>query len=159
MSLFPDSSSYPPILVVPAKAGNQGRAFHSPWPPRFRGGDGCWWIAGQVLAAALGLSCRGWWVLATHHRSGVEHGADDFVIAGAAAEIAGEPIARLFLSRILVLVEQRLRGDDEPRCAKATLQCGMLEELLLHRMQFVALGDALDRRDLAALGFGAEHQA
>src|SRR5262249_27825458 len=46
-----------------------------------------------------------------------------------------------------------------PRRAEAALQGRVLEEFLLHGVQLVALGDALHRRDLAALGFGSEHQA
>src|SRR6202043_2044216 len=34
-----------------------------------------------------------------------------------------------------------------------------LEEFLLHRVQLVALGDALDGRDLVAVRFDPEHQA
>jgi len=37
------------------------------------------------------------------------------------------------------------------------LQRGMLEEFLLHRVQFLAVGDPLDRRYRGALGFDAEH--
>ena len=72
-----------------------------------------------------------------------------------AAKIAGEPIAGFFLGRVQILVEQRLRRDDEPRRAEPALQRGVLEELLLHRVQVIALGDALDRRDVAAFGLGA----
>src|SRR4029077_3769056 len=97
--------------------------------------------------------------LRPHYRSGVEHRADDLVIARAAAKIAGEPIACLFLGRVQVLVEQRLCRDDESRRAEAALQGRVLEEFLLYRVQLVALGDALHRCDLAAFGFGPEHQA
>ena len=45
-------------------------------------------------------------------------------------------------------------GVQNPHC-----RGGMLQELLLHRMQLVALGDALDRGDRRALGFHAQHQA
>src|SRR5438552_11587093 len=41
-----------------------------------------------------------WRVLAAHDRRGIEDGADDFVVTGAAAKIAGEPVARLFLGRV-----------------------------------------------------------
>src|SRR6202030_2221338 len=72
-------------------------------------------------------------IFPAHHRSGVEHRTDDLVVAGAAAQIAGEPIAGLFLGRVLVLIEQRLRRDDKARGAKAALQRGVLEKFLLHR--------------------------
>src|SRR5437899_219565 len=113
------------------------------------------WIPGT----SPGMTIVGLWLLrrslAAHHGSGVEHGADDLVVAGAAAEIAGQPVAGLFLGRVLVLVEQRLRRDDESGGAEAALQRGVFEEFLLHRVQLVALGDALDRGDLPSLGLGA----
>src|SRR5712672_1934786 len=95
--------------------------------------------------------------LPSHDCSGVEHRADDLVITGTPAEVAGEPIARLFLGRVQVLVEQRLGRDDKSRRAEAALQRRMLEEFLLHRVQLVALGDALDGRDLVAFRLGSEH--
>src|ERR1051325_7537287 len=111
---------------------------------------------GRGLVSPRGGRRRG---LAADPRPRVEHGADDLVVAGAAAKIAGKPIAGLFLGRVLVLVEQRLRRDDKDGGAEAALQGGVLEEFLLHRMQLVALGDALDRGDRAAFGLDAEHQA
>ncbi len=43
----------------------------------------------------------------------VEHGADDLVVAGAAAQVAGQPVAHLGLARLRVALEQRLGGDQE----------------------------------------------
>src|SRR5215471_8833277 len=83
-----------------------------------------------------------------HLGGGVEYGAHDLVVAGAAAQIAGQPIARLFLGRVQVFVEQGLGRDDEARGAEAALQGCVLEEFLLHRMQLVAFGDALDCDDV-----------
>src|SRR5215469_8798016 len=97
--------------------------------------------------------------LGAHHRSGIHDGAQDLVVPRAAAKIAREPITRLFLGRVEGGVEQRLGGDDQARRAEAALQRRMLEEFLLHRVQLVAFGDAFDRRDGAALGLDAEHQA
>src|SRR2546426_3802022 len=100
--------------------------------------------------------CPPWWRFhsATQSNSrgpcrscGIQHRADDLVVAGAATEIAGEPVPRFFLGRIRLRVQQRLGGDDEPRRADAALQRGMLEKLLLQRMKPLAVRDALDRRD------------
>src|ERR1700730_2154 len=96
--------------------------------------------------------------LPSHDCSGVEHRADDLVITGTPAKVAGEPVARLLFGRVQVLVEQRLGRDDESRRAEAALQRRMLEEFLLHRVQFVTLGDALDGLDLVAFRLGSEHQ-
>src|SRR5207248_9034090 len=87
------------------------------------------------------------------------HRAHDLVVAGAPAEIAREPEADLALARIRIALQQRLGGDQETRRANAALQSRELQEFLLERMQLVAIGDALDRADLAALRLGTEHQA
>src|SRR5436305_10641174 len=117
--------------------------------------------AGEGLSASSGGASSGgrWRVLAAHDRRGIEDGADDFVVTGAAAKIAGEPVARLFLGRVLVFVKERLRRDDKARCAEAALQRGVLQEFLLPRENLLYLGNALDGQDRAALGLDAEHQA
>ena len=46
------------------------------------------------------------------------HRADDLVVAGAAAEVAGQPVAHLGLGRVRVLVEQRLGRDQEARACR-----------------------------------------
>ena len=74
-------------------------------------------------------------VLPSHLRGRIQHGADDLVVAGAAAEVAGQPVARLVFGRVRVGVEQRLGGDQQARRAEAALQGRVLEELLLQRMQ------------------------
>jgi len=98
--------------------------------------------------------------LPPHHRGGVEHGADDLVIAGAAAQIAGQPIAGVLFGWVLVLVEERPCGGLlKARRAEAALQRGVLEEFLLHRMQRVAHGDASTVVTLRPSPRNAEHQA
>ena len=47
----------------------------------------------------------------------------------------------------------------KPRRAEAALERVLLVERLLHRVQLVALGEPLDRRDLAAVGLHGEHGA
>src|ERR1700722_5146228 len=96
---------------------------------------------------------------AAHLRRRIEHGADDLVVAGAAAEVAGEPVACLGLARVRVAREQRLGGDQEAGRAEAALQRRMLEELLLQRMQVVAVRHALDGLDRVPFGLDGEHQA
>src|SRR5581483_7179400 len=65
---------------------------------------------------------------------GLLHGADDLIVAGAAAEVAGEPVADLVLVRVRVLLQQRLRRDDEARRADTALQRRLFQECLLQRM-------------------------
>src|SRR6185503_5897423 len=74
----------------------------------------------------------------SHLGSGVEHGAHDLVVAGAAAQIAGQPVAHLRLGGLRVLLQQRPGGDQEARCADAALERGVVEELALQGMQRLA---------------------
>src|SRR5262249_12515934 len=90
---------------------------------------------------------------------GVKDGADDLVVAGAAAQVAGQPVPYLFLARLGVLLQQCLGGDDEAWRANATLQSRVLEELLLERVQPLRRRDALDRGHRFALYLGAEDEA
>src|SRR5215471_8792370 len=90
--------------------------------------------------------------IASQLGGGIEDGADDLVVAGAPAEVAGEPVARLGLGRIRIAVEQRLGGDQKPRCAEPALQRRMLQEFLLQRMQVMTVCHALDCLDGAAFG-------
>ena len=59
----------------------------------------------------------------------------DLVVAGAPAQVAGQPVADLGVGRIRVLLEQRLAGHDEAGRADPALQRGVLQELLLQRME------------------------
>ena len=85
--------------------------------------------------------------------------ADDFVVAGAAAEVVGEVEADLVLGRIGVLVEQGFGGDEEAGRTDAALQGGAFQKALLERVQVAVLGEAFDRFDLGPFGFDREDQA
>ena len=74
----------------------------------------------------------------------------DRPVAGAAAEIALERPPKIGALRLV----ERSRGHDHAGGAEAALEALRVEERALHRMQFVAFGEALDGHDLAA--FGAE---
>ena len=79
-----------------------------------------------------------------HVSGGFHHRAHDLVVTGAPAEIAGEPEANFFLARIRILLQQRIGRDQHARGADATLQRRHFQELLLQRMQMIALGHAFD---------------
>src|SRR5690606_30374592 len=79
-------------------------------------------FAGAVTSGSYGLAAGGGG--GAHVFSGQHHGADDLVIAGAAAEVAGELVADARFVGVGFLFEQRLRGDDEPGCADAALERG-----------------------------------
>jgi hypothetical protein len=97
--------------------------------------------------------------LASHFGGGIEDGTDDLVVAGAPAEVAGEPVTRLGLARIRIAVEQRLGGDQQARRTEAALQRRMLQEFSLQRMQVLPARHALDGLDRAALRLHRKHQA
>src|SRR5438067_837479 len=86
-------------------------------------------------------------------------GLDNVLIAGAAAEVALEPLADLRLGRRGVLVEQADDRHDHPGGAEAALQRVLLVERLLDGMQLAVLRQALDRGDLRAVGLDSEHGA
>src|SRR3954453_18488432 len=81
---------------------------------------------------------------------------DDVVIAGAAADVAVERLADLVFGRLRVVGEKLHRRHHHPRRAEAALQAVALAERRLHRMQLAALGEPLDRGDLAALDLRRE---
>ena len=56
-------------------------------------------------------------------------GAHDLVVAGAAAQVARQPVARFLFRRVRVRVEERLRGDDEAGRADAALEGGAFEDI------------------------------
>ena len=94
-----------------------------------------------------------------HDGGSVLHGLDDLVITGAAAQIAGEPVADLGISRIRVFFEQCLRSHEDAGGAKSALKGSLVDEDLLQGMQLFAIRHAFDGFDLGAFGFNAENQA
>src|ERR671936_740406 len=105
------------------------------------------------------VSSSTWVVMASPHRRLVD-GLDDVLVAGAAAEVALEPAPDLVLGQpVAVRSEEFDAGHDHPRRAEAALEGVALPERLLQRMQLAAPREALDRRDLAAVGLDREHGA
>src|SRR5437588_11700185 len=88
---------------------------------------------------------------ASHLGSGLLDRANDLVVAGAAAEIARQPPANLFLGGVRILIEQRLGRDDEARRAEPALQRRLLQEAFLQRSQTLGPADSFYRCDVAAL--------
>src|SRR5579859_1818490 len=87
------------------------------------------------------------------------HGLDDVHVTGAAAEVAFEALADLVFGRIGVLLEKVGRGHDEAGRAVAALQAVLVPESLLDGVQLIAVGHALDGREVAAVGLDGEHRA
>src|SRR3990172_1426291 len=84
---------------------------------------------------------------------------DDLVVAGAAAEIAHEPLLDLVLGGLWVLVEEGLGGDDLAGSADAALEAAVLDEGLLDRVEVILAADALDCREVGAVGLDGQRDA
>src|SRR5450759_5332609 len=97
--------------------------------------------------------------LPTQLGSSVKNGADDLVVAGAPAKVAGEPVARLGFRRVRIAVKQGLGRDQQARRAEAALKRRMLEEFPLQRVEIMAPRQALDRLDRVTFGLDRKHQA
>src|SRR6266511_609422 len=87
------------------------------------------------------------------------HGADDVVVAGAAAEVALQRVPDLLLARVRGLPEQADRSHDEAGRAVAALQPVLHAKGLLHRMERAVRRQALDRRDLVPIRLNAQQRA
>lgn len=85
--------------------------------------------------------------------SGRLHGADNLVVTGAPAEVAGEVKADVLFRRSRVFVQQRFGLHDEPRRANSALQCRPLQKGVLNFVQVRATGNALNRANLSPFRF------
>src|SRR5262245_54492296 len=97
--------------------------------------------------------------LRPHLLSGPQHGLDDVLVAGAAAEIARQGPPDLVLGRVWVLGQECRRGDHHARRTESALQAVLVLEALLDRMQLARAGQTLYRRDLMPVGLHGEHRA
>ena len=86
-------------------------------------------------------------------------GSDDFVIAGAAAEIIGKIKPNFMFARVRIFVEQGLGGYEKAWRTNTALQSGAFEETFLNFLQVSATREALDRFDLRAVGLNSQHDA
>jgi hypothetical protein len=83
----------------------------------------------------------------------LKHGPDDLIIAGTAAEVAGQPVADTPFVGVGLCVKQRLGGQQESRGADAALERGILQERLLYRMKSVGSRSELHLYKDAPHGF------
>jgi hypothetical protein len=87
------------------------------------------------------------------------HRRDDVRVRAAAAEIPAHGLAHLVVRPRVPLLEQRDGAHDLARGAVAALEGVVRQERRLHRVQRVAVREALDRGDLRALERDGEEQA
>ena len=91
---------------------------------------------------------------------GQPDGVQDRLVAGAAAQVAGQRLADLVVVRLRVAGEQVVHRDDQPGRAEPALHRAGVEERLLHRVQRRRRsGQPLDRHDVAALRLAGGDQA
>ncbi len=86
---------------------------------------------------------------------------DDRPVAGAAAQVAGDPVVHLVARHAPVgALVKREQRHDEARRAEAALRAVVLDHRELHGMQrAVLLGEVLDRHHLAAVHLSEQHDA
>ena len=87
------------------------------------------------------------------------HGVQDLLVPRAAAEVAGQRLADLGVGGVRLPGQQVVGLHQQPGGAEAALHRPRLDERLLEGVQVVALREALDRADLAALGLAGGDQA
>ena len=80
------------------------------------------------------------------------------LVAGAAAQIAFQPVADLLLGGVGMVRQQLARRQNHPRRTKSALQRVLIPERLLQRIQLSVLRQSFDRQDLAPLGLDGEHR-
>src|ERR1700744_1163737 len=83
----------------------------------------------------------------------------DVLVAGAAAQVAGDRPPHVFLGRVGVAVEQLLGRHHHARRAEPALQPVLLPEPFLDRVQLAGRSQALHRGDLAPVDLHRQHRA
>src|SRR5258707_9439351 len=95
-----------------------------------------------------------------HAAGRIEHRFDDVVVTGAAANVAFQLVPDGFLVELAAIAVHDIdRRHDHARGAIAALQAVIVAERRLHRVQLVALRDALDGGDAGAGGLAHHHRA
>ena len=119
-------------------------------------------VVGEEAEEAGGLGGIGGEMVAARRRTGGERRLDDRPIAGAAAEIAGDPVGhRVAVERPRIgrLIEGEQAHDEAGR-AEAALRGVALDHRGLHRMELALRADkVLDRDDLGAVDLAEELDA
>ncbi len=90
----------------------------------------------------------------------VERRDHDVLIAGTAAEIAGNGDPHLLFGRVGIVAQEFDQRGENSRRAEAALQAVIVAERLLQRMQLVGIRrDAFDGQNLVPVGLHGEHKA
>ena len=82
---------------------------------------------------------------------GVFDRGEDIRVGATTADVAAHEFANFVVAVRVIFFQQRNRGANLAGRAIAALKSIVLDERGLHRMQFIAIGQPFDRRDLVAL--------
>src|SRR5436309_75951 len=94
-----------------------------------------------------------------HHCTRGRDGVDNARIPGAAADVPRYRGPNSVFRRCVFHLEELESREHDPGSAESTLEAVVRLERLLNRMEPTVLGEALDRRDLPAVGLDREHRA
>src|SRR5207302_6589110 len=116
--------------------------------------------------------CQAWWrpVLASWrwHRFRARNtipgsqradGVDDLWVRPAAAQVPGQVVLDFVIVRVRILFEQLPGHQHEAWRAEPALKGGRGDESLLHGIELLAVGQALDRAHVGAVGEAGQIQA
>ncbi len=84
---------------------------------------------------------------------------DDVLVAGAAAEVGRQHVKQIVIADVRLEFEHTDGKHQKARRAEPALKPVVIHEGLLHWMQLVAIGQALNRSDLFTVRLHSEHQA
>src|SRR5688572_3374016 len=84
-------------------------------------------------ATIMGILSRG--LRPPHIFGAAHHGSENLVVVGAAAEISGDPVGKLFARRVRIYFQESNRRHHEPRHAERALEPLLVNDRLLHGMQ------------------------
>src|ERR1019366_5485609 len=92
-----------------------------------------------------------------HVARGVLDGADDPLVAGAAAQIATDAFADRVLVGIGGPLQELISRHDHPRRAVPALETVLHAKAFLQWMQLAVTCESFDRQDLAAVSLPGQH--
>src|SRR5260370_25984990 len=135
------------------KRGSSLRLIEWPMPP----------TSGEVRGVAMASDsflARPRFLLARPRCSGgVLDGLDDVVVPRAPAEVAGDGPADVGFGGVRIRLQKRAARHHHAGGAVAALQTVLLVKALLDRVELSVFLEALDGRDVAAVGLDREHRA
>src|ERR671931_466844 len=95
-----------------------------------------WWWRSRRPPPGAGCPCPRGSLARPHRRArealgGQAHGVEDLLVAGAAAQVAGQRLADLGVAGARAAPQQVVGGDDQAGGAESALHCAGLDERLL----------------------------